>query len=441
MEAHKWLEVTGAVLDLKGGAVTRGTESMLTELAGRVTVDLVGMNPESFEGLGIFGAVSARIGLTAQVSNLAFLDAYLQSAPWLHLSGGVGALTVDVNVQDGEFKEGSKVAADVKDIAARFKSYSVVGDGSVRLAVQSVEGAPQTALGVDFLDFAITRDGDEAPHVKGKGFRVAATTADVALDQPFTSLDVVMDLPEAEIPDLAVYNSYLPRDVGLALRSGHGTVHGRLQVSTGEGLCHGELFLDGHDVRATLDDVTLRGQVAVHVVVPSGNLETGKYDASGTTLHLNGVSVVSGGSSRAGKDDSSGWWANIRLPAGKVAVGAPIFLDANLTTSFRDTVPFITVFSEKEPLPGWIRGLLAVRPVTGTTRVQLGDEILRVSEFKLNAGQFEVLLELRRRKEMVGKLYARFGKLSIAMGMAPNKEGHFQLFNAKTWYDAEPNPE
>ncbi len=440
IEANKWLEVEGVVLRLAGGEVSRGTDAMLRALQGQVNVDLVGTNPVTFEGRGLFGAISGKVGLTADVANLAFLDFYLQSAPWLHLTGGVGTLAIDVTVQDGAFQVGSTVAADVQDIVARFLSYSVVGDGEVRLAVGTADGAPQTAIGVDFLDFAISLDGDTSPHVKGKGFRVAATTPDVALNRPFTSLEVVLDLPQAEIPDVGVYNAYMPQGIGLALLTGTGTVRGRLEVSTEQSLCHGELFLDGRAVRATLDDLTLSGNVAVHAVVPSGNLETGRYDISGTSLHLRDIRIVSGGSLREGKDDSAGWWASIELPKGSAAVGAPIFLDGQLDVKFRDTVPFITVFSEKQPLPGWIRGLLGVAPVSGKARIRLGDAVLRVSNFQLFAGQFEVLLELRRRKEMAGKLFARFGKLSLGMGME-EKNRHIQVFNARKWYDEQPNPD
>jgi hypothetical protein len=42
---------------------------------------------------------------------------------------------------------------------------------------------------------------------------------------------------------------------------------------------------------------------------------------------------------------------------------------------------------------------------------------------------------------MVGKLYARFGKLSLGMALGGGKKNQFQLFNAKDWYDAQPGPD
>ena len=181
---------------------------------------------------------------------------------------------------------------------------------------------------------------------------MTATTPDVALDRPFTSLDVRLDLPEAVIPDVGVYNMYVPRGTGLTLKTGAGTVSGHLEVSTLQGDCQGELAIDGHGVQASLDDLTLGGDVAVRAVVPSGNVATGVYDISGSSFDLHNVRVIAGRSSREGKDDSRGWWAELRVPKGSVAVGAPTFLYGSLTVKARDTIPFITIFSAKETLPG-----------------------------------------------------------------------------------------
>lgn len=261
----------------------------------------------------------------------------------------------------------------------------------------------------------------------------------MALDRPFTSLQVVLDLPEAVIPDVGVYNTYLPHATGLTLRSGTGTVHGRLEVSTLEGDCHGELFLAGDGVGGALDDLTLSGDVALHVLVPAGNVERGSYDISGSSFALHDIRVISGGSQRDGKDDSRAWWAELEVPRGAVNVGAPIFLDGTLRVKARDTIPFITIFSEKQQLPGWVRGMLAVRPVTGKARIRVGEDILRLSDFELHAGKFEVQMDLLRRQAMEGKLYARFGALSLGLGMHRGVS-ELHLFKARRWYDAEPDP-
>lgn len=439
LEAHEWLEAESVALTISDGRLSRGESTILTGVKAEVGFQFVGTNPEAMAGRSPFSAMSAEVGLTATVPDLTFLDFYLRAAPWLDLRGGLGSLSAGLRVEEGVFMEGSTVSAEVSNIVAGFLSHSIVGDGELHLAVGEVDGQARTTVEVDFLDYSIRRDGDPDPHVRGRGFRLVGTTPDVAVDRPFTSMDLVLTLPEAEIPDVRMYNVYLPQQIGLVLQSGAGTIEGDLRVSTEQGDCSGEVLLNGREVRARLDDLSLGGQVKVHGVIQQGNLKTGEYDISGSSLDLRGIRVRSASSNRDGKDDSDGWWAAVKLPRGAVAVGAPTFLTGTVDLACRDTVPFITIFAERNKLPGWVRGLLNAQPVRGSARIRLADDSFRVSGFELFAGKFEVLLELQRRRQTAGKLFARHGKLSIAVSMGDSKT-RVHLFKAKKWYDAEPDP-
>lgn len=440
LQANEWVEVEGATLQIDDGGVTRGGESILRSLRGEMSVDIVGTPLNSGSGRDLFGAASGRARLQGEVADLAFLDFYLRSAPWLSLSGGVGTLDVDLTLEDGRVREGSRVAADVRDTVAHFRSYSIIGDATVKLGVVgSPELGPHTEISLDFLDFTVLHDGDQAPHATGRGFRVSASTPDTALDRPFTGIEATFDLPSATIPDVRVYNSYLPREGGLTLRSGTGTIRGNLHVSTEGSRCHGELHLTAEGVKATLDELDLGGSVELHAVVPEGDLQRGEYDVSGTTLSLKDIRVASDVAKRGGRDGSKGWWAKVSVPTGKVAVGAPEFMNGQVDLTARDTVPFVTIFSARQPLPGWIRGLLGVKNVTARARVRLGDEVQRVSDFEMTAGGFELRLEFRRRHDTAGKLFARFGGLALGVAVSDTKN-EVQVFGARKWYDAAPSP-
>jgi hypothetical protein len=240
------------------------------------------------------------------------------------------------------------------------------------------------------------------------------------------------------VPDVQVYNAYLPQGIGLALRGGEGTVHGRLEVTTETNVGHGEMFLKGHNLRATLDDLTITGDLLLHAMVPEARLDAGKYDVTGTRLELRNVGVSDKTEERHGKDRSAGWWANIALQRASVAVGAPVFLDGTLAVQFRDSIPFITIFSAKQPLPGWARGILAAKDVSGSARIRLGDESLHIPDFQIRGGQFEILMQLRRKAEgFWGQLYARYGQLSLGMQLR-GADKTVQLFNARKWYDEQP---
>lgn len=436
-----YVSTKDTVLDIEDGQILTGADPLLIGLHGKVAVGLDGLRPKEHHGRTVFGFLSARVALDATVKDLAFLDYYLRKAPWLGIRGGAGALHIDVKLENGAFQTGSLLTAGVKDIASKFLSYSVMGDGGVRFEVtMKADGKPQSLLAVDFDDFAINRDGDATPHVEGKGFRLTARTDDVALDAPFTALDVVLEIPPSEVRNVGVYNAYLPRDIGLSLQSGTGSVRGRLEVSTVDNIGRGELFLSGKKLRATLDDLALTGDVALHAVVPEGRLNDGRYDISGSRLELRNIGITDGKRLRNGKDRSKGWWATLSLPRGYAANGAAVFLDASLKVKLRDTVPFITIFAQKQAVPGIIRGLLDIENVSGEARIRLGDTVLHVPQFDVRGGKnFALSMQLRRKQlDYYGKLYARYGMLSLGMQLI-GKRSKVHLIGAKEWYDAQPD--
>lgn len=436
----EWFGLPQATLEVASGDVTLASAPIASAVRGRIDAAVSGGNPADLPGLELLSAITARARLDADVEDLRFLSFYLRKAPWLTISGGKGPLSLDVSIDQGRFLDGSRLAVDARNLVARFLSYAVSGDGKVRVDVAGGTGASEGKLGVDFFDYSISKWGDDVSHVRGTGLRVTARTSSLTLSEPFESLSVTLDIPDSTIPDASVYNVYLPNDLGFSLLGGAGRAHGHLEASTEDGLARGDLYLEASSVRGRMGDVGLAGNVSVHAHLAEGNLETGTYDISGSRLKLRSVAVVDRAEERKGRDDSRGWWADISLPKGRAIVGAPVFLDAHLGLSCRDSVPFVTIFSQMEPLPGWARGLLHVKRMSGEAHVLLGDDTLFVPAFTLRGGQTELRMRLRRKRlEYFGNLYARFGILSLGLELeGPKSEVH--LFGALPWYQAQPAP-
>lgn len=435
-----WLEVKDLKLAVASGSVNLGEEPIASAIEGQIDLALRGVNPADYEGTGLLRAVTARVSLAAQVQDLRFLSFYLRKAPWLKLSGGEGSIELDVAIDEGRFVEGSRLGINAKALVARFRSYAVTGDGNVRVEVVPLPTGAEGQLSVEFFDYGITKWGDTAAHALGTGLRVEARTTSLSLDEPFETLNVSLDVPDSAIPDAGVYNDYLPSDLGFSLLSGKGRVHGKLEASTADNVARGDLYLTATGVNARSGELNISGKVALHAHLASGNLATGRYDMSGTKLELRDVRVVGPANGRAGKDDSRDWWAEVTVPRGKIEVGAPVFLDARVKLSCRDSVPFVTIFSQANPLPGWARGLLHIRDLSGEADLLLGDDTLFIPTFLLRGGDTELRMQLRRKLKLFnGSLYVRYGALSLGMGLK-GKESELHLFKALEWYTAQPPP-
>ena len=147
-----------------------------------------------------------------------------RSGPWLSLVG-TGHLRTDLALDAGTFRTGSVLDAVTRDLDVRFLSYDIVGDGVVHLQAVETDGRPESHLSVAFGAYTIGEAG-RPPLVEGEGFSVTGSSPDVSIAVPFTTLDLVLDLPSSRVPNLPLYNDFFPTGVGFALTGGRGRCGG-----------------------------------------------------------------------------------------------------------------------------------------------------------------------------------------------------------------------
>lgn len=378
-------------------------------------------------------AISGSVKIGADVSDLRFLDFYLANVPWVGLEG-IGRLEIDVGVQNAALVEGSTLTADFPQLLVRVAGDNVTGSGTIKAAVgQTPEGEPQSQIAIAFDQFWIAVDGSTDALVEGEGFTIVATSPDTAFNVPFTAVNVVADLPLSTVPDVTRYNAFLPTGAGISLRSGTGSVHGHLEASSVGTKASGDLYLDGKDIRAQFDDLSITSDMAVHGRLADAQLGTGWYDLSGSTFALRRVGVYDPG--YAADDGKRNWSAEIEVPSGVIYVGQPIYLDADVTLTCTNTAPFVSVFAQKKPLPPWMRGLLSVPNVRGKARVLLGDNSVDINPASISGGSFNVNMRLLRTgKHMRGEMLAGTGKLALGMGLTPDG-AEFHVLGVKKWYE------
>ena len=117
-----------------------------------------------------------------------------------------------------------------------------------------------------------------------------------------------------------------------------------------------------------------------------------------------------------------------------------MFLDANVSVRMRDTVPLVTVFAQREALPGWVSGMLALEGVAGEGRVLLGETTLRLPALSVRAAGLLVRLRLVRSRALYyGSLFAQYGSLRAGLAV-DGVESRLVLARPLDWYDAQGSP-
>lgn len=427
------VDVTGRAL-LEGVEVEVGGVPLARNIVGEadVVIDRLHRRARLAEALA---ALDIDTQLTAEVEDLRFLDYYLQATPWLTVSG-VGQVELAARLHDGQLQPGSTMTAALPDLVARIRSNEITGGGRARgEVVVDEDGAALGRLAVDFDDFAVTQDADEVPLVRGAGFHVELESGNLAIGEPLSDLRVMVDLPRSVVPDVTLYNRFLPAETGMSLRGGTAQAHGQLRSEGLDGRTTGDLFISSEHVDARLDDLTITGALDLHGRLADARLDEGRYDLSGSELRLRGVGVVD--EARRDKDDGDrSWYADLRVVSGTVQVGAPVYLDTSLELTCRDSAPFIAAFAQKKDLPRWIHGLLSVKDIDGQARLRLGQSTMSFAPLEVRGGDhYQVDVEYERAgSSSAGVLFARAGLLSVGVELGAGGS-KVRLLGARRWFD------
>ncbi len=431
------LAIHGPVMDIDGTlemtdmTATHLADPLATHIRGAIQVTLDGLDRKANLGRAFFDTLSARAAIDADVGSLGFLDYYLEKAQWLELKGG-GGLHADVVMDRGEVLAGSVVTAEVPGMVVGFLGWEVAGDARVQVDVGADPAVPGSKLALTFSDYSVTGTGGGSALVKGEGFMITAVTPDTSFKEPFTSFDVVFELPTSQIPSFSPYSALLPQDVGMKVAGGSGTVSGKVFASTTDNSARGELVVNGSGVTLQLGEVTIVSSVEAHAKLKHGNLASGVYDISGTSIDLKDVSIETPNQPDAG---TTGWYAALALPEAAVRVGADTFFEADILLRCLDSAPFLTMFAEKRALPDWARKLLTIRDIQGQAHLALGTEKVEITSAAFHGSTYEVLMHIRREHALnYGALFARLGPLSIGVGV-DGRAKHIQVVGARQWYE------
>jgi hypothetical protein len=426
--------VRNALLEVDGARFLVGDDTVMTDLQGQIALTVDAFLPRENPGTAALAFLSGKAQLDGTLASLAFVGSYFASTPWVQFSGGSGPLDIDLRMTRGEIDVGSRMHVTAAGIVGRLFSYTVTGDGTVDVdAIAPPDGSgPRTKVLVAFDDFAIDRDGDQAPHLEGNGLLVTAT-GPAELDRSPDSLDIVLDLPESRIPDLRVYNAYLPTGAGVSLAGGTGRASGHLEVRAVDKAGLGTFDLVTDDAKVKLDELVLRGDFALHAKVPAADFDAGRYEIAGTRLTFRDVDVT--GTEKA-KNESKGWWATLDVPSGHIEPAADVYLDSKLVLHCRDSVPFVALLASQKPIPGWARGMLATDDVRGQARLQLGSELVRVRDLDVSGKATQVKLEATKRdgRNLDGIAFGSYRGLAIGVRMHDAKQ-EIQIASPRKWYD------
>ncbi len=437
------LAMEGARLRLAGATLHRGD----VEVADRLTADLTArfdrFDPTEHRGRAKFRFLSGRLDLSGRVTDLGRLiePPRRDGGAWLALGGG-GDLAARFGLEQGVIAAGSRLAIDAPRLTVDYLGYRAEGAGRLTAGVGGGEaGDPGEDAGeaarpdlparlLARLDSFTVRSPELAePHVRGAGFSLAVRAEAPDLAGPPPAAEIRILLPDSEVPDLTVYNAFLPSGSGLSFTGGSGRVGGWLRYFTAERDGSAAVELTATAAAARYRGLPLAGDLRIAARVPHFDPRARRFDLAGTAAEVTGVAAGGG---------VPGWWGRFELPAATLDLGAAAAgrrLDARFTGRARDSGPLLALFATRHPALGWFDGLLTVEDLAVSGRLLAGAEEVAIHDLEVGAGDLGIEGRLHLAAGGHRGVYlTRLGRLTAAVA-ADGEEREWKLRGSREWYE------
>jgi hypothetical protein len=432
LRLRRSFELDPTRLDVASGDLLLGERPILAAARGKIQGRIEPFSPAEHRGWDVLRFVSGRAGFGGRVRSLEFLDLHFRKTQWLDMRSGGGPVDVDLRMERGRILPGSRLEGRPEDVKVGFLDYDAEGSGTIRWQVVEDKGDPEGRLALELADFHLQREGYGRPHVRGRGLRIEAVSPEPRVGRLFDPLRVAIELPRAEVPRLAFYNAYLPRQAGFELTSGSGVMTGRFQAASPDWKGSGDLRLTAPGIGARFEGKPLRGDLQLHTRLRQVDLKSRRFDISGSQIELTDVRMQGGGAEE--------WWVRAHLDQALLLPGQPIFLRAKVESTLSDVRPVFIFFAPegRNRLVRWVDGLLDVQGVGATASFTLGDSYVDVADLAIAGGEAQLQGRLRFDDgDKRGVLLASYGRFDVGLELQ-GAERDWKILRPRKWFAEYP---
>ena len=365
-------------------------------------------------------------------SSLRWLGQWFTHAPWLSLDGA-GSVSADLQVVEGKVAEGSRFSVPEVAIVAEVMGNRIKGlaraDGNF---TANAKGQLSPAVKIVVEDFNIAaNDNPGTPYVRGRGLRL-----DLEAGEDLTalgdSLRAHLVFKNASLPDLRVYNRYLPNE-HLHVEGGSGVLSGDLRLDAAGDIGEGWIRMTASKARMRMAGIAMRGDLGINTRLRRVDLAKRNFAVDGSDIKLDNISF-----SEPGGETRGGWWARINLPRARMDWDKPLAVEGNAQVSMKDVGFLLSLFSRQRDYPGWVFKLVDAGQAEVAGRVRWRGDTLVLDRMVASNDRFDLMARMRLRgQQRAGSLYAKWGKLSVGVEMERPKN-RLHLIRARQWYDSQP---
>jgi hypothetical protein len=265
-----------------------GDREVIRDGSVKGAVELLSFDTNTVEGPDILGLLNIDAGLHVETESLTFFNIYLNDFEGMALDG-TGLVEGRLYLQKGELLPGTDINVSAHKLSLDIFDKHLQGDGHVSLKAADDKEATTVQILFNSIEATDTRRNDVLFHGNGVSITAQASRSIMlGSNKRFKEKQLLLTIPEVAVPDLAVYQTYIPKKLPLHLYGGEGRLQGFAEL-TRTGL-KSNLQLDSTSADVGFKKYRFRSNLDALLKMDSPQIASG-IDVSGTYVHLQGAQL------------------------------------------------------------------------------------------------------------------------------------------------------
>jgi len=314
--------------------------------------------PKENKGLKVLEFLSLDADIRTETESLKFLNSYLTGFHGMEVSGR-GIIDGRLNYHNRKLVAGNKILISANELAVDLLDYRAQGEGLITLEVSEAE--PEVlAFEIKFSELDGLDNESKEVLVTGDGlsFSGRGRTQIIAADSEESIASwLAINIPSIKVPDLALYQRFLPEGWSLKLLGGEGELEAKAELTRFGFSGFSRLSSKAADIG--VKDFQFSSDLDMNLNIDAPKLADTGIDVSGTYVHINNARLSSEEVASA-----EPWTASIDIEEGRVKLILPegVSKEAHLDELLdgikgREILPMLDSDSEQLKVHGVISDL------------------------------------------------------------------------------------
>jgi hypothetical protein len=370
---------------------------------------------------------SGELDLDASVTSLAFLDVLLTSEEPAKVRGD-GTVEGRIVLAEGLPDVGTRLNIRSESLGVTVMDYLARGDGQVELSVEEGGAAPDWNLAIRLDNGTMNRRGDGAGGIEAVQLLLDAVVKDVTLGPGPRDFDLRFRIPSAVVPDMGLFNGYLPTDSPLSFTGGTADLGLDLRLSRDD--AQGFVRLLGDRIDVSLDGQAIQADLVANMLVVGGQPGDMVFDLAGSTVSVENVRVQ--GAEQAFSDEA--WSGTVFFERANTTWRQPPRLDVEARLLMSDSRPFVALMRNHGG-PDFAGRMLTVEDIEGTALLTAADNRIRVPSAEVTSDDITVGMKaLIAEADREGMIFLRWKALRALLKVRNGKR-NVDVINSRSTFD------